>query len=43
MYLLDVPAKSPQTVYRLNMKEWLHGLVAQDPPVNILTQPSEDN
>jgi len=30
-YLLDVPAKSPQKVYRLNMKEWLHGRAALGP------------
>jgi hypothetical protein len=42
-YLLDVPAKSPQMVYRLNMKEGLHGPVGPDPPRNILTQPGEDN
>jgi len=30
-YLLDVPAKSPQMVYRLNMKEWLRGPIAPDP------------
>jgi len=28
-------------VYRLNMKERLHGRVAQIPLTNILTQPSE--
>jgi hypothetical protein len=42
-YLLDVPAKSPQMVYRLNMKERLHGRDGPEPLRNILTQPAEDN
>jgi hypothetical protein len=42
-YLLDVPAKSQQKVYRLNMKEWLHGRAALGSLTDILTQPDEEN